>query len=242
MLVSDDPGSAAQQNPTVAYGITEIAAAWRDDRAGNADARARRAAMTGTDHFGLGYDGLERLTAVTVTNPESFVLDAASNISRRTGPTATYTYATANRMTSDGIQSYLWSQTDHLNSRGTDTFAYDALNTSSTVGGTARTFTYNGDGLLQSRTQAGSTSSLLWSLARSPARTDDRRCRSHHLRTRSSLRSERDGSTVTSARDGLGSVRAELGPTGALTAAFRFLARSRRPSGLLSRAARARRA
>src|SRR5439155_6662541 len=154
-LVSDDPGSAAQQSPTVAYGINEIAAAWRDDRAGNADIRARRAALTGTDHFGLGYDGLERLTGISVTNPETFVLDGASNISSRTEPSATNTYDTANRLTSDGSQNYVWSQSDHLNTRGTDSFTYDPLDRlkASTIGGTTRTYTYNGDGLVQSRTQ-----------------------------------------------------------------------------------------
>src|SRR5439155_1088765 len=36
-LVSDDPGSANQQSPTVAYTSGEIVASWRDDRAGNAN-------------------------------------------------------------------------------------------------------------------------------------------------------------------------------------------------------------
>lgn len=222
-LVSDDPGSAAQQNPTVAYGMSEIAAAWRDDRAGNADVRARRAVLTGTDHFGLGYDGLERLTGTTVTNPESFVLDAASNISSRTGPSATNTYDSANRLTSDGVQSYVWSQSDHLNSRGGDTFGFDALERlkSSAVAGTSRTYTYNGDGLLQGRTQ-GTATTFVWDPGNSPSGLlqigGDRII--YGLGPIYAVKA--DTSTVTFARDGGKSIRAEINSSGAVTASFRY--------------------
>jgi len=224
-LVSDDPGSAAQQSPTVAYGISEIAAGWRDDRAGNADVRARRAALTGTDHFALGYDGLERLTGVAVTNAESFVLDPASNISSRTGPSATNTYDTANRLLSDGTQSYVWSQTDHLNSRGTDSFGYDALDRlrTSSVAGTSRVYTYNGDGLLQSRTQ-GTATNFLWDPGISPSRLlqvgGDRII--YGLGQIYAVKA--DATVSTFARDGGKSVRAEMTSTGLVTASFRYRA------------------
>ena len=94
-IQSDDTGAFAQSNPTLAYSSTELARAWRDDRSGNADIRASRIAYTsGIDHFGYNYDGLERLTSGTTTNPESFTLDAGSNIASRTGPAANYTYDT----------------------------------------------------------------------------------------------------------------------------------------------------
>jgi RHS repeat-associated protein len=224
-LVSDDPGSAAQQSPTVAYGISEIVAAWRDDRAGNADVRARRATLTGTDHFGLGYDGLERLTGITVTSPESFVLDAASNISSRTGPSATNTYDTANRLLSDGTQSYVWSQSDRLIGRGTDVFGYDSLDRlkSSTVGGVARTYTYNGTGLVQSRVQ-GTAVTFLWDAGTSPSRLlqvgGDRLI--HGMGPIYAVKA--DASTTTFARDGGKSIRAELNSTGGVTASFRYRA------------------
>lgn len=224
-LVSDDPGATAQQSPTVAYGTGEIAAAWRDDRAGNADIRARRAALMGTDHFGYSYDGLERLTAGTTTNPESFTLDAGSNIASRTGPSATYSYDAANRLTGDGTQTFTWTPSDRLANRGSDTFGYDALDrmTGSTIAGTARSYAYDGTGLLQSRTQ-GTTTTFLWDQATSPSRLlevgGDRLI--YGLGPLYVVKA--DGSTSALARDGGRSVRGELSSTGAVTASFRYRA------------------
>ena len=83
---------------------------------------------------------------------ETFALDGPSNVTGRSGTTETYDKA--NRLTDDGAVHNTWSDADRLVQRGTDTFIYDALDrmTSSNVGGTARTYTYNGDGLLQTRT------------------------------------------------------------------------------------------
>jgi RHS repeat-associated protein len=224
-LVSDDTGSTAQQSPSVAYGPGEIAAAWRDDRAGNADIRARRASLTGTDHFGYSYDGLERLTAGATTNPESFILDAGSNIASRTGPTATYTYDTSNRLTGDGTQSFTWSPSDRLTNRGADTFGYDALDrmSGSTIAGTARSYAYDGTGLLQSRTQ-GTTTAFLWDPAISPSNLlvagGD-----HLIYGLGPLYVVKaDTSTSALANDGGQSVRAELNGSGVATASFRYRA------------------
>ena len=175
-----------------------------------------------TDSFGYSYDGLNRLTAVTTTNAESFVLDSASNIASRTGPSATYTYDTSNRLTTDGAQTFTWSNADRLTNRGSDTFGFDPLDrlTSSTVSGTSRTYAYNGDGLLQSRTQ-GSSTNFLWDPATSPSRL---------LQVGSDkivyglgpLYAVTSSSTITFARDGGESVRAELDATGARTSSFRY--------------------
>jgi len=81
----------------------------------------------GNDHFTDSYDGLNRLTGVTGPVAESFTLDAASNLASRTGPTATYAYDTANRLLSDGAQSFTWNAADRLSQRGRDTFTFDAL-------------------------------------------------------------------------------------------------------------------
>jgi len=69
-------------------------------------------------------------------------------------------------------QTFTWSNADRLTNRGADTFGFDPLDrlTSSTVAGTSRTYTYNGDGLLQSRAQSGSTTNMLWDPAISPSR------------------------------------------------------------------------
>ncbi len=202
-----------------------MAAAWRDDRAGNADVRARRAVLTGTDHFGMAYDGLERLTAVIGTNPESFTMDAASNITARTGPNATNTYDTANRLTSDGAQTYVWAPSDRLSSRGGDTFSYDALDriTGSSVSGVSRTYSYDGDGLLASRTD-GATISFVWDPSSAPGRLMNVGA-DHVVYGLGPIYTVRgDGSTDTLARDGMKSVRVETSNTGATTASFRYRA------------------
>src|SRR2546426_7310009 len=116
-------------------------------------------------------DGLNRLTGIKGPIAESFALDGASNITSRTGPSQTDTYDQANRLTSDGSISYTWSNADRLTNRGADTFGYDPLDrlTSSTVAGSARSYAYNGDGLLQSRTGSGGTT-FLWDPTTSPSR------------------------------------------------------------------------
>ena len=178
-----------------------------------------------SDSFGYSYDGLNRLIAVTTTNAESFTLDGASNIASRTGPSATYSYDTSNRLTSDGSATFTWSDADRLTGRGSDSFGYDPLDrlTSSTVSGTARTYAYDGDGLLASRTQGGSTTNLLWDPATAPSRL---------LQVGSDkivyglgpLYVVTGSGTTTFARDGGKSVRAEINGSGAVSASFRYLA------------------
>src|SRR5439155_6234705 len=95
---------------------------------------------------------------------ETFALDGASNITSRTGPGATYTYDTSNRLTGDGTQSLVWSPPDRLATRGVDSFSYDPLGrlTSSTVSGQLRGYAYDGDGLLASRTEGANTTAFIW--------------------------------------------------------------------------------
>jgi RHS repeat-associated protein len=160
-----------------------------------------------------------------VTNPEGFTLDAASNISSRTGPAATYSYDTSNRLTSDGTLSYVWSVSDRLTNRGPDTFGYDPLDrlTSSTVAAIARTYAYDGDGLLQSRTQGTATSFL-----RDPATAPSRLLQVAGDRFVYGLGPiyavKADTSTVTFAQDGSQSVRAEVNAVGGVIASFRYRA------------------
>ncbi len=201
---------------------------WRDNRlSANGDTQARRMVFVAglTEHFALSYDGLNRLTAVTGPVSESFVLDGASNITSRTGPSQTDSYDSANRLTSDGSQSFTWSNADRLATRGSDTFAYDALDrlTSSTVSGAARTYAYNGDGLLQSRTGAGATN-FLWDPATSPSRLLKQGSDNIVYGLGPLYVVKADATTLTFARDGSKNVRAELSSTGAVTAALRYRA------------------
>ena len=182
---------------------------------------------TGTsDHFGYSYDGLERLTATDTTNPETFSLDAASNISSRTGPTASFSYDTANRLTSDGTNTFTWSNADRLTSRGSDSFTYDPLDRmlSSTVATVGRTYTYNGDGMLQSRADASSGTTFLWDPSSAPSPllqvNSDRLI--YGLGPLYVVRA--DGSTSSLVRDAPGSVRAEVSQSGTVTASFRYRA------------------
>jgi RHS repeat-associated protein len=218
---SDDPGTADQFDASVALSVSELGVVWRDDRAGNGDIRARRRSSgSGVDHFTYTYDGLNRLTSVAGTNPETFTFDAATNITTRSGPSATNSYDTSNRQTSDGTRTSTWSPADRLVQRGSDTFAYDPLGrlTSSTVAASTRAYTYNGDGLLNSV----AITNYLWDVAVAPtqllqAGTDKV---VYGLGPLYAVRA--DASTYTFARDGLGSVRAELTDTGTTTKSFRY--------------------
>jgi RHS repeat-associated protein len=178
-----------------------------------------------TDGFTMTYDGLLRLTGVALTNPETFTLDAASNVAARTGPAKTFSYDQANRLTNDGAQAYTWSAADRLVQRGADTFAYDALDrlTSSAVGGVPRSYTYDGDGLLSSRLTPLATT-FLWDPASAPQRLlqagTDRIV--HGLGPLYVARA--DGTTTTLARDGGKSVRAEVSDLGLVTGSWRYRA------------------
>jgi RHS repeat-associated protein len=182
----------------------------------------------------LRYDGLERLTSferhfvasgASVSN-ETFTLDPASNITSRTGPTASNSYDSANRMTSDGTRFFTWDGADRLRARGADTFSYDALGrmSGSIVAGTTRSYAYDGDGLLRSRTQGSATTNFLYdpSVAPAPllvAGTDRVVYGLGPL-----YRVHANASYDTFVRDGLGSVRVEVSGTGAITNAFDYTA------------------
>jgi len=163
---------------------------------------------------------------VTTTTPESFTLDGASNITARTGPAATYTIDGENRPISDGTNTLVWSDADRLTARGSDTFGYDPLDrlVSSTVAGTTRSYAYSGDGLLQSRTQSGNTTSLLWDSSTAIARLLQSGADRIVYGLGPLYIARADGTTRALARDGGKSVRAEIDGTGAVTGSWRYRA------------------
>ena len=227
LRLDDDPGATTNQlSPAVAFGPAETMLAWRDNRLNaNGDTQARRVLFTQgmTDHYQLSYDGLNRLTKVVAPVAESFTLDAASNVDLRTGPTQDFGYDSANRLTSDGAQTYTWSNADRLSNRGADTFGYDALDrlTSSTVAGTARSYAYDGDGLLRSRTQ-GSTTQFLCDPSTAPSRELKQGSDNIVYGLGPLYVVKGDLTTLTFARDGGKSIRAEVNASGAATAVFRY--------------------
>jgi RHS repeat-associated protein len=224
--LDDATGTTAQLSPTVAFTATETMLGWRDNRLNaNGDTQARRFVFLPglTDHFALTYDGLNRLTAVKGPVSESFVLDQASNVDTRTGPTQDFGYDAANRLTTDGTLTYTWWDTDSLKNRGTDIFHYDALDRlkDSTVAGTTRTYAYNGDGLLQIRTQ-GATTNFLWDLSSSISRLFKQGSDNIVYGLGPLYIVKADATTVTFARDGNKNVLAEISNLGTVLGSFRY--------------------
>jgi len=176
-----------------------------------------------SDHFALSYDGLNRLKSVSGLVAESFGLDGPSNVTNRSGTTESYDKA--NRLTDDGATHNTWSDADRLAQRGTDTFGYDALDrmTSSNVSGTARTYTYNGDGLLQTRT-GGVGASFLWDPGSAPSRLVKQGNDNIVYGLGPLYVVKADATTMTLAREGSKNVRAEINSSGAVTASFRYRA------------------
>jgi RHS repeat-associated protein len=96
--------------------------------------------------------------------------------------------------------------------------------TASVVAGTARGYRYDGDGLLNSRTQASTTTSFVYdpSVAPAPVLVAGTERVVHGLGPL--YRVHANGTYDTFVRDGLGSVRLELSGTGAITNAFDYAA------------------
>ena len=71
--------------------------------------------------------------------------------------------------------SYGWDDNGNLTDRGSDSFSWDAGDrlTSATVSSTTTTFAYNGDGLRNSLTTGGNTTTFTWDVNRSIAQVLD---------------------------------------------------------------------
>jgi len=127
----------------------------------------RSQVVDGSGTTTYAYDNLYRLTSVTYPGPTTDTYTYDANGNRLTKNATTYTYDNADQMTAAGGVSYGYDSNGNQTSRGSDTLAWDFENrmTSATVGGTATTYTYNGDGLRQSRSSGGTTSSYIWDVA-----------------------------------------------------------------------------
>jgi YD repeat-containing protein len=79
------------------------------------------------------------------------------------GATTNYTYDDADQMTAAGGVTYTYDNNGNQTGRGADTFGWDAENrlTSTNLGGTAGSYTYNGDGHRMSRTIGGASASAV---------------------------------------------------------------------------------
>jgi RHS repeat-associated protein len=89
------------------------------------------------------------------TDDVSYTYDDTGNIATMTVGTATttYIYDDADEMTSDGTSTFSYDENGNLTGNGTDSYTYDYRNmlTSATVGSTATTFAYDGDGVRASK-------------------------------------------------------------------------------------------
>ena len=121
----------------------------------------------------------KRLLALTgLTKDFTVVTTASYAFGNRTSKTdaagaTVYSYAAADRITSvtppspASAISYTWDNNGDLTGRGGDSFAWDYEDrmTSATVNSTTTTFAYRGDGLRNSRTMGGVTTTFTWDIA-----------------------------------------------------------------------------
>jgi YD repeat-containing protein len=84
-------------------------------------------------------------------------------------------YDADDRLTAVGSTSYTHDDNGNLTAVGNDSFSWDAADrlTSATVSGTTTTFGYNGDGLRDSLTTGGNTTTFTWDINRSSAQVLD---------------------------------------------------------------------
>jgi RHS repeat-associated protein len=91
------------------------------------------------------------------------------------------------------------------------------------VAGTARTYTYNGDSLLKSRTR-GTATQFLWDPSSSPSRLLKQGSDNIVYGLGPLYVVKADATSLTFARDGSKNVRAGISSSGAVSAAFRYRA------------------
>ena len=123
------------------------------------------------------YGDLYRLTSVTYPGPSTtnYAFDAFGNRTSMTvaGNTTTYAYDDNDRITSvtppspASVINYTWDDNGDLTARGSDSFSWDYEDrmVSATVNSVTTSFAYRGDGLRDSRTTGGNTTTFTWDVA-----------------------------------------------------------------------------
>jgi RHS repeat-associated protein len=157
----------------VKNGSTTVASvAYTLDDVGN---RTQRVDQQGTHTY--AYDDLHRLISVTYPGPSTTTsdFDAFGNRTEMTvgSDTTTYSYDDADRLTTvtppspASAISYTWDDNGNLTDRGSDSFSWDYEDrmVSATVNSVTTTFAYRGDGLRNSRTVGGNTTTFTWDIA-----------------------------------------------------------------------------
>jgi YD repeat-containing protein len=152
-----------------------LALAHSYDAVGNRTSETEGGSFTTT----YAYDALNRLTQVAPSGQPatSYSYDAVGNRLTKSGPTWTYSYDAADRLTAEGsgagAKSYSYdargNQAWSLKNTLLTTYSYDALDRLVAVArpGTAAqaSYVYNGDGLRLQETVYGATTSFVWDVA-----------------------------------------------------------------------------
>ncbi len=128
-------------------------------------------------------------------------------------------------MTAAGEVSYCFDQNGNQTSRGADTFGYDHEDrmTSTSIGGTAATYTHNGDGLRMSRAIGGSSVSYRWDVgAGLPVILQDSAGNSYVYGLDLISRTDSGGTQEYYLTDGLGSTSELANSGGTVTGSYRY--------------------
>ena len=209
-------------------GSTTIASvAYTLDDVGN---RTQRVDQQGTHTY--AYDDLYRLTSVTYPGPSttSYAFDAFGNRTSMTvaGNTTTYAYDDNDRITSvtppspASVINYTWDDNGDLTARGSDSFSWDYEDrmVSATVNSVTTSFAYRGDGLRDSRTVGGNTTSFTWDIARGlPVVLDDG---NQYVYGAALAAQKQGGSWYYYLADGLGSTMAVVNASGAVQDSYTY--------------------
>lgn len=178
------------------------------------------------------YDYLYRLTSVTYPGPTttSYALDAVGNRNSMTvaGNTTTYAYDDNDRITSvtppspASVINYTWDDNGDLTARGSDSFSWDYEDrmVSATVNSVTTNFAYRGDGLRNSRTVGGNTTTFTWDVAAGlPVVLDDG---NQYLYGAGLTAQKQSGSWYYYLADGLGSTMAVVDASGTVQDSYTY--------------------
>jgi RHS repeat-associated protein len=173
-----------------------------------------------------------RLTSATYPGPltTTYAYDAFGNRTQMVNASGTtaYAYDNSSRLTtvtppSPGTPvAYTWDNNGNLTARGTDTFSWDPEDrmTSDSVGGVASSFDYRGDGLRNSRTTGGTTTTFTWDVAAGlPVIIDDG---AQYVYGAGLVAQVSGSNTYYYLADGLGSVMATVDGSGTLANAYTY--------------------
>jgi RHS repeat-associated protein len=172
------------------------------------------------------YNNADQLTGVTYpdSSTQAYTYDNVGNRQTKVeGTTTSYIYDLADRMTTAGGVTYTYDNNGNQTGRGADVFGWDIEDrlTSATVGGNPVSYSYRGDDLRHSKTQAGVTTVYTWDLAAELPVVLQEGNTSYVYGL--GLISQTTGTTTSyPLADGLGSTAALTDASGAVTATYTY--------------------